>query len=834
MSSQQLLLGLGGKAADFPEGDSLFMMPGTWDWICPPGVDTISVVCIGAGGGQGAASPQDADGGGGGGLAYKNNISVTAGSTYTVTVGKGGAKGTGGGAGGTGGSSSFGGWGGTTTAGGGNGGSGSGGSGGNGGSPSGSYDGGGTGGKGGSYNPAQGGGGGAGGYSGNGGAGQSSYASGPGYSGSGGGGGGGNQAAGGGVDLYGLGPSGPESRYTRSTYIGFGGSYGAHGRSNSPNDGISCFGGGGGYTFAPHGAVRIIWAKKGETARTFPSSTGDSVTGSTLFIGGQKHNLSSAEASNWSSGAVNWNGLIARTNMANVQPSTQTGAFTYEVWLKPFKLNDNTATFSGSYGMGILGGRPYTGDGDEYGELNLKAGTVKPFGTDEYPENYKLTYHDGGVDQLVVDNCIPTDKWTHVVHTRDGSGNHKFYVNGVAQTLQNGSTSISWSGSNNSYTWQISSYRPIIGGWAYGGGHYVSSFHGFMSEMRVTNNQVYTSNFTPPTSRLSNISGTQWLILNDRYHPELAEVGPGVYDRPDSNVGTQRGFQFSSYTFRKGGKIATHINDHPYHQYEGDSGVFFGCMDYDPTIQRSYGYTLHLHNNQSNNPHYMPLMGVRDGSSTNPKASEDSPFTAGDEKLKPGYWSAEFDGTNGVLDYSGATSAYISDSHNLGMKGDFTLEMWIKTTDKTSDGSNDRRFFKWDGDTGASTNGNLQLRIEGGTGKVIMILNGGTEHKSTTDVCDGNWHHIAVSRYRDSSNNVYLCVDGVGQAAETYTGKMASGIYRPEFRIGGESNSSGRFIGKISNVRLLRHYAIYHKLVTEAPFQFTPPTKPLCRKKPSS
>ena len=53
MSSQQLLLGLGAKAADFPEGDSLFMMPGTWDWICPPGVETISVVCIGAGGGQG-------------------------------------------------------------------------------------------------------------------------------------------------------------------------------------------------------------------------------------------------------------------------------------------------------------------------------------------------------------------------------------------------------------------------------------------------------------------------------------------------------------------------------------------------------------------------------------------------------------------------------------------------------------------------------------------------------------------------------------------------------------------------------------------------------------
>jgi len=828
MSSQQLLLGLGGKAADFPEGDSLFMMPGTWDWICPPGVDTISVVCIGAGGGQGAASPQDADGGGGGGLAYKNNISVTAGSTYTVTVGKGGAKGTGGGAGGTGGSSSFGGWGGTTTAGGGNGGSGSGGSGGNGGSPSGSYDGGGTGGKGGSYNPAQGGGGGAGGYSGNGGAGQSSYASGPGYAGSGGGGGGGNQAAGGGVDLYGLGPSGPESRYTRSTYIGFGGSYGAHGRSNSPNDGISCFGGGGGYTFAPHGAVRIIWAKKGETARTFPSSTGDSVTGSTLFIGGQKHNLSSAEASNWSSGAVNWNGLIARTNMANVQPSTQTGAFTYEVWLKPFKLNDNTATFSGSYGMGILGGRPYTGDGDEYGELNLKAGTVKPFGTDEYPENYKLTYHDGGVDQLVVDNCIPTDKWTHVVHTRDGSGNHKFYVNGVAQTLQNGSTSISWSGSNNSYTWQISSYRPIIGGWAYGGGHYVSSFHGVMSEMRVTNTQVYTSNFTPPTSRLTEVSGTQMKILSDRYHPELAEYGLGKYDRPDQNIAQHRGFQMNGYFFSKGAKVMTHINDHPYHPYEGDSGFFFGCMDYDASIQRSYGYVQNkLHNNSSNSPHWCPIMGVRHGT-TKPVGSDDSPFDAGDEALKPGYWSAEF--SDGYIDYSPAKSSYIqsSASNGIGIQGDFTLEMWVKTTTPAADGV-DRRIFTWDGPTGNSS-GNLQLMIDPSTGKLAMVLDGASNVKSTSSIADGSWHHIAISRYRNASNNVKMFIDGTHENSQSFTSTVGNfNSSSPRFRIGAVNSGSGRFVGKISNVRLLRtgKYRSSFNISTIN-------TKPLCRKKPSS
>ena len=60
----------------------------THNWTVPAGVSYISVVCVGGGG----AGETDHDGasGGGGGLAYKNNISVTAGSTVTVKVGGGG------------------------------------------------------------------------------------------------------------------------------------------------------------------------------------------------------------------------------------------------------------------------------------------------------------------------------------------------------------------------------------------------------------------------------------------------------------------------------------------------------------------------------------------------------------------------------------------------------------------------------------------------------------------------------------------------------------------------------------------------------------------------
>jgi hypothetical protein len=64
-------------------------------FIIPQGVSKVKVTCLGAGGGGGGYnSGQDQGGGGGGsgGIAIKY-LTVTSGSTYTVTVGSGGAKG---------------------------------------------------------------------------------------------------------------------------------------------------------------------------------------------------------------------------------------------------------------------------------------------------------------------------------------------------------------------------------------------------------------------------------------------------------------------------------------------------------------------------------------------------------------------------------------------------------------------------------------------------------------------------------------------------------------------------------------------------------------------
>lgn len=67
-------------------GQQEYTTPGTFDWECPAGVTSVSVVCVGGGGG-GSGTTLGGSGGGGGGLGWKNNIAVTPGLLYTVVVG---------------------------------------------------------------------------------------------------------------------------------------------------------------------------------------------------------------------------------------------------------------------------------------------------------------------------------------------------------------------------------------------------------------------------------------------------------------------------------------------------------------------------------------------------------------------------------------------------------------------------------------------------------------------------------------------------------------------------------------------------------------------------
>lgn len=69
-------------------GQQAYTTAGTYSWVAPADVTSVSVVVVGGGGGGGWGGTTA---GGGGALAYKNNISVTPGTSYTVVVGAGGS-----------------------------------------------------------------------------------------------------------------------------------------------------------------------------------------------------------------------------------------------------------------------------------------------------------------------------------------------------------------------------------------------------------------------------------------------------------------------------------------------------------------------------------------------------------------------------------------------------------------------------------------------------------------------------------------------------------------------------------------------------------------------
>ena len=289
-----------------PRGQQSYTSAGTYTFTVPSGATNLAVVCVGAGGGTSTGNSGGA--GGGGALAYRNGITVTAGSTASITVGAGKSQG-----GGAGGSSSFTYSGTTTTAGGGGAGTTSApsASGGSGGTASGTTTAGYSGGNGGSDSNNHGGpgGGGAGGYSGAGGNGASKSSTGAvtGSNGSGGAGGGGGSGGsteaggggGGGVGLLGEGSSGAggTGNGTTSTIGGNGGGGGSGGNpggtgrnggapgpeNSSGGDGGAYGGGAGGpqggglNEVSAVGAVRIIWGQTDAGVnRAFPSTgTGD-------------------------------------------------------------------------------------------------------------------------------------------------------------------------------------------------------------------------------------------------------------------------------------------------------------------------------------------------------------------------------------------------------------------------------------------------------------------------------------------------------------------------------------------------------------------------------
>jgi hypothetical protein len=111
--------------------------------------------------------------------------------------------------------------------------------------------------------------------------------------------------------------------------------------------------------------------------------------------------------------------------------------------------------------------------------------------------NRKLLFQwfDGAGKNAYYDTALNLNQWYHVAVVAN-AGALSMYVDGVSVSLIGTTTLTNRNGTSNNF---------CVGG----SGQY--QFIGYTSNVRVTNTAVYTSNFTPSTTPLTAISGTQLL-----------------------------------------------------------------------------------------------------------------------------------------------------------------------------------------------------------------------------------------------------------------------------------------------------------------------------------
>ena len=120
-----------------------------------------------------------------------------------------------------------------------------------------------------------------------------------------------------------------------------------------------------------------------------------------------------------------------------------------------------------------------------------------------------------GSNRVISNSAITLNKWTHIAFVRY-SGTTKMYIDGVAQTQTYSDTNDYGSGG-----------RPLMIGRRRTQSS--QSWDGELSNVRIVKGTaVYTSNFTPSTTPLTNVSGTVLLCCQSKTDVTAAAVKPGT------------------------------------------------------------------------------------------------------------------------------------------------------------------------------------------------------------------------------------------------------------------------------------------------------------------
>jgi hypothetical protein len=173
-------------------------------------------------------------------------------------------------------------------------------------------------------------------------------------------------------------------------------------------------------------------------------------------------------------GAANGNSLYLSAQSSGIGGITLTGNYTIEMWLYP------TAASNSGYSMLIA--------------TNTDGGYFQY----SYNSSGQLGYYTPGFGDIKTSaSSITFNTWQHVALVRS-SNVTKIYVNGVEKPFASTNTDSS------------SIYANYIGGI----GTVYNTF-GYISNLRINNTALYTTAFTPATTALTAVSGTQLLTCQD-------------------------------------------------------------------------------------------------------------------------------------------------------------------------------------------------------------------------------------------------------------------------------------------------------------------------------
>ena len=160
----------------------------------------------------------------------------------------------------------------------------------------------------------------------------------------------------------------------------------------------------------------------------------------------------------------------------NAVTAPGTGAVTYEAWVRQENGGSANHTIFDASTNGFGGGNGIV--------VQISSGACQIITSDGISVLSGKQFQD--------------EVWHHVAFVRDASNNIQYYVDGIGRLT------------GQTYTGNTSSTSLRIGATNAGS----NLFQGHIANARVTNAQVYSSDFTPPTAPVTGISNTQLVMYN--------------------------------------------------------------------------------------------------------------------------------------------------------------------------------------------------------------------------------------------------------------------------------------------------------------------------------